>query len=189
MTADDGWAALGGAFLAGRHWPVAPLRVVEREIVEVRVPEVASFPERRAVPQDTAGQAVTEEPKTLRAVDAAERAAQGTRDPLLALAVRWLRARLRGFLGQRVLADLRDCVKALDALPPRERACCAVSAGSLKKQSRMNAAMSLSVLPAIGHRDSGSVSCDGPGLWSICQSPSTCESPVPTPATSRDQLR
>ncbi len=55
-------------------------------------------------------------------LDAAERTAQGTRDPLLALAVRWLRARLRGFLGQRVLADLRDCVKALDALPPRERA-------------------------------------------------------------------
>ena len=54
-------------------------------------------------------------------LDAAERTAQGTRDPLLALAVRWLRARLRGFLGQRVLADLRDCVKALDALPPRER--------------------------------------------------------------------
>ncbi len=55
-------------------------------------------------------------------LDAAERTAQGTRDPLLALAVRWLRARLRGFLGQRVLADLRDCVKALDALPPQERA-------------------------------------------------------------------
>jgi len=55
-------------------------------------------------------------------LDAAERTAQGTRDPLLALAVRWLRSRLRGFLGQRVLADLRDCVKALDALPPQERA-------------------------------------------------------------------
>jgi DNA-binding NarL/FixJ family response regulator len=55
-------------------------------------------------------------------LDAAERTAQGTRDPLLVLAVRWLRARLRGFLGQRVLADLRDCVKALDALPPDERA-------------------------------------------------------------------
>ncbi|MCA9862613.1 MAG: helix-turn-helix transcriptional regulator [Thermomicrobiales bacterium] len=36
--------------------------------------------------------------------------------------MRWLRARLRGFLGQRVLADLRDCVQALDALDPRERA-------------------------------------------------------------------
>lgn len=55
-------------------------------------------------------------------LDAAERTAQGTRDPLLALAVRWLRARLRGFLGQRVLADLRDCVKALDALTLQERA-------------------------------------------------------------------
>jgi DNA-binding CsgD family transcriptional regulator len=55
-------------------------------------------------------------------LDAAERTAQGTKDPLLSLAVRWLRARLRGFLGQRVLADLRDCVKALDALSPQERA-------------------------------------------------------------------
>lgn len=67
-----GIAALGGAFLAGRHWPVAAVRVVEKEIVEVRVPEEARFPERTVVPQD--GPAVTEEVKTRRAMDVAERA-------------------------------------------------------------------------------------------------------------------
>ncbi len=64
--------ALGAAFLAGRHWPVAPLRVVEKEIVEVRVPEEARFPERAVASQD--GTAMTEEMKTRRAMDAAERA-------------------------------------------------------------------------------------------------------------------
>ena len=68
-------------------------------------------------------------------LDAAERAAQGTSDPLLALAVRWLRARIRGFLGQRVLTDLRDCIKALDALPPGERTALA-QMGRLQMPSR-----------------------------------------------------
>ncbi len=54
-------------------------------------------------------------------LDAAERVAQGTGDATLALAIRWLRARLRGFLGQNVLADLRDCVAALDAMSEEER--------------------------------------------------------------------
>jgi DNA-binding CsgD family transcriptional regulator len=55
-------------------------------------------------------------------LDAAERAAQGTGDCILALAIRWLRARLRGFLGQNVFADLQQCVAALDAMSAEERA-------------------------------------------------------------------
>lgn len=55
-------------------------------------------------------------------LDAAERVSRGSSDPLLPLAVRWLRVRLRGFQGQRVLAELRDCITALDALLPQERA-------------------------------------------------------------------
>jgi DNA-binding CsgD family transcriptional regulator/tetratricopeptide (TPR) repeat protein len=55
-------------------------------------------------------------------LDSAERVAQGMAQPTLALAVRWLRTRLRGFLGQGVIDDLRDCIAALEALPPQERA-------------------------------------------------------------------
>ena len=40
---------------------------------------------------------------------------------MLALAIRWLRTRLRGFLGQSVLDDLRDCITALEAMPEAER--------------------------------------------------------------------
>ena len=55
-------------------------------------------------------------------LDAAEGLAQESADPLLALAIRWLRARLRGFLGQNVFADLQQCVAALDMLSAEERA-------------------------------------------------------------------
>jgi hypothetical protein len=54
-------------------------------------------------------------------LDSAERVAWGMPQPTLALAVRWLRTRLRGFLGQGVIDDLRDCIAALEALSPQER--------------------------------------------------------------------
>ena len=54
-------------------------------------------------------------------LDAAEPVSRGTEDPVLTLAVRWLRTRLRGFLGQGVIDDLRECVVALEALAPEQR--------------------------------------------------------------------
>jgi ATP/maltotriose-dependent transcriptional regulator MalT len=54
-------------------------------------------------------------------LDAAERTAHGTNDPTLALTVRWLRTRLRGFLGQGVITELRECVAALETMSAAER--------------------------------------------------------------------
>lgn len=68
-------------------------------------------------------------------LDAAEVLAQECADPVLALAIRWLRVRLRGFLGQNVLDDLQQCVAALDVLSADERARLA-SMGRLNLPSR-----------------------------------------------------
>ena len=52
---------------------------------------------------------------------AVEALAAQSGDPLLQVAIRWLRARLRGFLGENVYGDLQACVAALDGLSADDR--------------------------------------------------------------------
>lgn len=52
---------------------------------------------------------------------AVEALATRSGDPLLQLSIRWLRARLRGFLGENVYGDLQACVAALDSLSADDR--------------------------------------------------------------------
>jgi DNA-binding CsgD family transcriptional regulator len=54
-------------------------------------------------------------------LDIAEQIAHGTHDAVLDLLICWLRTRLRGFLGEGVVGDLRECVASIESMTAEDR--------------------------------------------------------------------